>query len=188
MRPLPPLYLLFFYWMFELYVALSRPSPQLERSAIDRSSLRLMWNVVGICMVITVLAARLLPQWHWPVPEWFHHLSVGIFLIGMSWRWKAILYLGKYFTVDISVQPRQPVIDTGPYRLIRHPAYLGSLLMFLGTGLTFAHPVAVLAMVVPTTLTFLYRMRIEEHLLLEKLGSPYQAYLARTKRLLPFLY
>jgi protein-S-isoprenylcysteine O-methyltransferase len=188
MRPLPPLYLLLFYWIFEAYVVLSRHTTQPERNATDHGSLRLIWNVVGICMVITVLGTRLLPQLHWQVPEWAHHLSVGIFLIGMSWRWHSILYLGKYFTVDVRVQPRQPVIDTGPYRLIRHPAYLGSLLMCIGTGLTFAHPVAALFMFVPTTLVFLYRIRIEERLLLEKLGAPYAAYLVRTKRLVPFVY
>lgn len=188
MRPLPPLYLLFFYWLFETYVSLTRRAPDPQRDASDRGSLQLIWNVVGGCVLITVLGAYLLPQLQWHVPDWFHHLMVAVFIIGMAWRWRAILYLGKYFTVDVSVAPRQPVIDTGPYRFIRHPAYLGSLLMFIGTGFTFAHPVAVLFMIVPPTVVFLYRIAIEERLLLERLGAPYRAYVARTKRLVPFLY
>ena len=188
MRPLPPLYLLFFYWLFETYVSLSRRSPQPERDATDQGSLRLIWNVVGACVLITVLGVRFLPQLQWQMPDWLHHLSVGIFLIGMSWRWHSILYLGRYFTVDVSVAPRQPVIDTGPYRWIRHPSYLGSLLMFIGTGLAFAHPVALVFMLVPPTLVFLHRIRIEERLLLQKLGAPYRSYVARTKRLVPFVY
>jgi protein-S-isoprenylcysteine O-methyltransferase len=188
MRPLPPQYLLFFYLLFEIYVSLSRGSRQPERTTADEGSLRLIWNVVAVCSLITVLAVRWLPQLQWRMPDWLHHSSVGIFVLGMSWRWHAILYLGRYFTVDLSVQPRQPVIDTGPYRLIRHPSYLGSLLMFIGTGLTFGHPVAMLFMIVPTTLVLLHRIRIEERMLLERLGPPYQAYLTRTKRLVPFVY
>jgi len=188
MRPLPPLYLLFFYFLFEMYVSLSRRSTDPQRSATDQGSLQLIWNVVGGCVLITVLAVRFQPQLQWHMPDWLRHLSVGIFLIGMSWRWHSILYLGRYFTVDVNVEPRQPVIDTGPYRLIRHPSYLGSLLMFIGTGLAFAHPVALLFMIVPPVLVFLHRIRIEERLLLEKLGQPYAAYLARTKRLVPFVY
>lgn len=188
MRPLPPIYLLFFYWMFETYVSLSRRSQQPERDLTDQGSLQLIWRVVGVCVLITLLGVHLLPQWQWRIPEWFHHLSVGIFLIGLSWRWHSILYLGKYFTVDVSVMPRQPVIDTGPYRWIRHPAYLGSLLMFIGTGLTFAHPLSLVFMIGPPIAVFLHRIRIEEALLAKKLGAPYQQYMARTKRLVPFVY
>jgi protein-S-isoprenylcysteine O-methyltransferase len=188
MRPLPPIYLVLFYGIFEMYVTLSRRSPQPARDVTDQGSLQLIWRVVGVCVLITLLGEQWLPQWRWRVPEWFHHLSVGIFLIGLSWRWHSILYLGKFFTVDVSVAPRQPVIDTGPYRWIRHPSYLGSLLMFVGTGLTFAHPVALVFMIGPPIAVFLHRIRIEEALLVKKLGPAYQHYMARTKRLVPFLY
>jgi protein-S-isoprenylcysteine O-methyltransferase len=139
-------------------------------------------------MLLAMLGAHWLPQLQWRMPEWLHHLSVGIFLLGMIWRWHTILYLGKYFTVDVSVAPRQPVIDTGPYRWIRHPAYLGSLLMFTGAGLTFAHPLALVLLIGPPVAVFLHRIRIEEALLAKKLGKPYQDYMARTKRLVPFVY
>jgi protein-S-isoprenylcysteine O-methyltransferase len=188
MRPLPPYYLLLFYGLFEMYVMLSRRSHEPERDITDHGSLRLIWRIVGACVLITVLGVELLPKFQWRMPEWFHHLSVGIFLVGLSWRWHSILYLGKYFTVDVSVMPRQPVIDTGPYRWIRHPAYLGSLLMFIGTGLTFAHPLALVFMIGPPIAVLLHRIRIEEALLAKRLGGPYQQYMARTKRLVPFIY
>lgn len=188
MRPLPPIYLLFFYGLFEMYVALSRRSHQPERDAADQGSLQLIWRTVCVCVLITLVGVPQLQQFQWRMPEWFHHLSVGLFLIGMSWRWHSILYLGKYFTVDASVLPRQPVIDSGPYRWIRHPAYLGSLLMFIGAGLTFAHPVALVLLIGPPIAVFLHRIRIEEALLAKKLGGPYQQYMARTKRLVPFVY
>jgi len=188
MRPLPPIYLLFFYGLFEMYVTLSRGSRQPERDLTDQGSLQLIWRTVLVCVLITLLGVQQLPQFQWRMPEWFHHLSVGIFLIGLSWRWHSILYLGKYFTVDVSVLPRQPVIDSGPYRWIRHPAYLGSLLMFIGAGLTFAHPVALVLLIGPPIAVFLHRIHIEEALLAKKLGGPYQEYMARTKRLLPFVY
>jgi protein-S-isoprenylcysteine O-methyltransferase Ste14 len=59
-------------------------------------------------------------------------LGLLLVYVGIALRLYAIKVLGAYFTTTVAVAPEQPVIEEGPYRLIRHPAYTGSLITLLG--------------------------------------------------------
>src|SRR6516164_8045638 len=60
--------------------------------------------------------------------------AVGLCCVlgGTALRWYAVTTLGRYFTVDVASEASQPVIDVGPYRRVRHPAYAGMLLALFG--------------------------------------------------------
>lgn len=79
------------------------------------------------------------------------------------------------------------MIDTGPYRFIRHPSYTGALLAFVGFGCCLGNWMSILC-VLPILGAFLWRMRVEERALIDALGEDYRAYMRRTKRLIPFIY
>ena len=115
-------------------------------------------------------------------------IAVAIFFAGLALRGYSIVYLGRFFTVDVTVAADQRVVDTGPYRHVRHPSYAGILAEFLGVGLTFGNWAALVAVTVPTLLAFLWRIRIEEDALERILGEPYRSYVSRTKRLIPAVY
>lgn len=80
------------------------------------------------------------------------------------------------------------MVNTGPYRYLRHPAYSGALLAFLGFGLCFGNVLSLLVLMLPITMVFLRRIRIEEAALLQALGEPCRSYIAQTFRLIPWLY
>ncbi len=69
--------------------------------------------------------------WHQHVLFW---IGIAVMLAGLVFRWYAIHSLGRFFTRTVATRAGQYVVDSGPYRLIRHPSYTGGLLMFLGTG------------------------------------------------------
>ena len=96
--------------------------------------------------------------------------------------------LGRYFTTDVAVQRQQPVIRTGPYRFVRHPSYAGALAAFVGIGVFMSDWLSIVCLLVPITLVFLNRIRVEERALLATLGAPYADYCARTKRLIPGVF
>lgn len=79
--------------------------------------------------------------------------------------------LGRYFTVDVATQAAQPVIDVGPYRYIRHPAYAGLLLALIEFALALGNWAGLLAMIVLPGAAFGYRIAVEEAALLSKLAS-----------------
>src|SRR5258708_6056524 len=114
---------------------------------------------------------------------------LGILLIyaGIALRLYAIHVLGASFTTTVAVAPEQTVIETGPYRLIRHPSYTGLLITLLGLGLSLTNWLSLLVIMGCALLGFSYRIHVEEHVLQEHLGQRYQEYMRRTKRLIPFV-
>jgi protein-S-isoprenylcysteine O-methyltransferase len=115
-------------------------------------------------------------------------LGVALVAMGLSLRWYAIVHLGRYFTVNVSVAADQKVVVSGPYRLIRHPSYAGALVAFIGLGICSENYGSLVVLVVPIALAFLRRIAIEEAALGEALGSSYTSYAARTKRLIPWVF
>lgn len=107
-------------------------------------------------------------------------------LIGVAIRQFAIATLGTFFSIRVKTQAGQTVVDTGLYRLIRHPSYAGTLLTVLGVLLCATNWVS-LACFVLALPGFAYRIRVEEAALTSALGQPYRDYMRRTKRLVPFV-
>ena len=105
---------------------------------------------------------------------------------GIALRAYAIARLGRFFNTRVTVSPGQTVIDTGPYRLIRHPSYTGMLLTVFGIllGSTNWLALACFLLVIPGTA---YRIAVEEKALADGLGQSYRDYMRRTKRLIPYL-
>jgi protein-S-isoprenylcysteine O-methyltransferase Ste14 len=124
-----------------------------------------------------------------PGPAWWPPLlGLGLFVAGIWLRTAAVLALGRFFTYAVKVDAEQPVIDTGPYRLIRHPSYTGLLLASLGVGVALGNWISILACVLPPLVGFTLRLLHEERLLCEQLGEPYRDYMGRTKRLVPGIW
>ncbi len=114
---------------------------------------------------------------------------LGILLIyaGIALRLYAIHVLGASFTTAVAVASEQTVIETGPYRLIRHPSYTGFLITLLGLGLSSTNWLSLLVLMGCALIGLSYRIHVEEHVLQEHLGQRYQEYMRRTKRLIPFV-
>ena len=86
------------------------------------------------------------------------------------------------------MQSGQKVVDTGPYRYIRHPSYTGALMTQVGIGLSLGNWVGMLALLVCMTVAYSYRISVEEKALIAALGEPYKQYMQRTRRIIPFLF
>jgi protein-S-isoprenylcysteine O-methyltransferase len=80
------------------------------------------------------------------------------------------------------------LITTGPYRLLRHPSYAGSLLTLAGLGLALGNWLSLLVAVLGALLGFARRIPIEEAVLQTRFGAAYTAWAQRTWRLVPFMW
>ena len=116
--------------------------------------------------------------------------AAGMVLLvaGTALRWAAIRALWSYFTVNVSILEGQRVVRRGLYGVVRHPAYTGLLLRYLGLGLAFANWLSAALIFVPLLCATLYRIRVEEAALREHFGEEYLAYARATRRLVPGLY
>jgi protein-S-isoprenylcysteine O-methyltransferase Ste14 len=114
-------------------------------------------------------------------------LGVVLFAIGGALRIWPVFVLGHRFSGLVAIQRGHTLVTSGAYSLIRHPSYLGLLVNSLGWSLAFRSGVGVLLtalMIAP----LLARIHAEERLLRTQFGGEYDAYCARTWRLIPGLY
>jgi protein-S-isoprenylcysteine O-methyltransferase Ste14 len=93
--------------------------------------------------------------------------------------------LGRFFTFKLTVQSDQRVVESGPYRVVRHPSYSGLLLGGLGTAIALGNWLALGLLTVPYVIALAYRIRVEEGMLRDGLGPDYDRYAATRKRLVP---
>ena len=114
-------------------------------------------------------------------------LGVALFVGGGVLRLWPVFVLGRRFSGLVAIQPGHRLLTSGVYSVIRHPSYLGLLVNSLGWALAFRSGVGVLLTGV-TVLPLLARIRAEERLLRAEFGEAYDAYRARTWRLVPGLY
>jgi len=154
----------------------------------DRSN---RW-VIGAIGVIGLVAGYL-PAYMDRIDIWtldgdtIRWLGVVLFAAGGALRLWPVFVLGRRFSGLVAIQPGHTLVTTGVYGIIRHPSYVGLLANSLGWGLAFRSGAGVLltALLVPPLLA---RIRAEEALLRSQFGGEYEAYCARTWRLVPGLY
>ena len=155
----------------------------------DRGSLVILLGLLWLGLGLNFLLAAEVPSaaltWH---RTYLFVMGVVLILCGVALRWYAIFTLGKYFTRDVAVAADQPVVRTGPYRLIRHPSYSGTFLTMLGVGLAMTNWASLLALFFCTVVGHLYRVHIEEEALSRTIGRSYLEYRRHTWRFIPFVY
>jgi protein-S-isoprenylcysteine O-methyltransferase Ste14 len=114
---------------------------------------------------------------------------VGLLLYtaGGVLRIAPVFVLGRRFSGLVAIQPEHRLVTSGLYGVIRHPSYLGLFVLALGWGLAFRSGVGVVIAAL-MLIVVLARIDAEERLLSENFGAEYDAYRARTWRLVPYVY
>jgi protein-S-isoprenylcysteine O-methyltransferase len=153
----------------------------------DDSTLLTLWITILLAVTAGILASSRVPSASMGGEAVFW-VGCVLFGAGLTLRWYSIIYLGRFFTVNVAIHSGHEIIDTGPYARIRHPSYSGALLAFLGLALTLTNWLSLVLVVAPIFWAFSRRIATEETALASALGSPYTNYMRRTKRLAPFIY
>jgi protein-S-isoprenylcysteine O-methyltransferase Ste14 len=107
---------------------------------------------------------------------------------GMLLRLWAVLTLGRLFTTTVVVRHEQAVVTSGPYRFVRHPSYLGVLILLGGFGLALGDLASATVMVVLPALGLMWRIKVEEATLRDGLGDSYIEYCRGRARLVPWIW
>jgi protein-S-isoprenylcysteine O-methyltransferase Ste14 len=123
--------------------------------------------------------------YHW---DFFYGVGVCMIVIGMIIRVYAINTLKQHFSYTVTQMENHELIETGLYKWIRHPGYLGQIIIFTGTAVSFSNWISALSMLVAISFGYLYRINTEERFLVAQMGKKYLDYQKRTKRLIPRVY
>src|SRR3954469_9852208 len=127
----------------------------------NRGSTRLILAAYAATIIVDIALSRssvgdVGPLWRW--------VGVAMLSAGLALRAWAMSTLGSYYTRTLRTVERQHVVDDGPYRLIRHPGYSGSLLIWVGYALGIGSWIAAAATVVLLGAVYLWRVDAEEAL------------------------
>jgi protein-S-isoprenylcysteine O-methyltransferase Ste14 len=111
-----------------------------------------------------------------------------IFFFGTALRLYAIRTLGRFFTMEIGTREGHQMIQSGPYKFIRHPSYTGYFLMIFGIGIAYQNLYSFMIPLLQIGIFFAKRIPLEEKMLIQKFGGEYSSYQKRTKKLIPWVF
>jgi protein-S-isoprenylcysteine O-methyltransferase len=154
----------------------------------DRNSLRLIWLAAIGSIALSMFVVPKVSAWNLPWSGQLYVAGICCFAGGLVLRWYSIIYLGRFFTVNVAIASDHKLIDSGPYRWARHPSYTGAILVFLGIGLCTGNVALLVVIVVPYLAAILWRIHVEEEALLAAFGQQYRDYMRKTRRLIPLVY
>jgi protein-S-isoprenylcysteine O-methyltransferase Ste14 len=118
-----------------------------------------------------------------PASAW---AAAAVGLAGLGLRLWAVLTLRERYTRTLLTHDEHTIERGGPYRAVRHPGYLGSLLCLNGVAFTSGSAPVLVASLLATVSGYLYRISAEDRMLVEALGEPYAQYRREVRALLPF--
>jgi protein-S-isoprenylcysteine O-methyltransferase Ste14 len=181
--------LLFYGWLAsEILVGIATRTKRSSGKVQDRGSLLILWLVIAA----SITACQWVSEATRPNMLGGAHAlktaGVIVMLAALAIRWTAIFTLGKSFSSNVAIQDSQQITRTGLYRFVRHPSYLGLLLVFLAVGLHSRNWISFVVVLVPTIAALLYRIHVEEAALMKAFGDDYSDYARATKRLIPGVY
>jgi protein-S-isoprenylcysteine O-methyltransferase Ste14 len=179
-------------WLVPEGIGMTRQMAEVSRQAAsiqDRSSLGILiglqWAGLALNFAIGWWFTAAAIAWQRTV---LFLLGALCILLGVALRWYAIRTLGQYFTRDVAMSGDQPVVQSGPYRYIRHPTYSGTFLTMLGVGLAMTNWASLISLLICVFLGHLYRVHVEENALIRTIGQPYIEYMQHTKRFIPLVF
>lgn len=171
----------------EILLNLLTRSGKKDKKGQDKETLRIIWITISIAM-----AAGSIVHAYSPAPiinsMIIPYIGLGLIVFGMVFRFSAIWSLGKMFTVDVTIRENHKIKKDGLYKILRHPAYSGMILSFIGFGFSVNNWISLLIVAIPVISVMIFRIKTEEKMLLKQFGDEYSNYMKATYRLLPWIF
>jgi protein-S-isoprenylcysteine O-methyltransferase Ste14 len=114
-------------------------------------------------------------------------VGLVLFAAGMGLVYWSGIALGRLYSAEVTIQQGHHLVTRGPYRHVRHPRYLGAVLLGPGLSLTFRSWIGLIASFAFVGFILL-RIRDEEALMHAEFGQEWEEYCQRTWRLIPLVY
>lgn len=149
----------------------------------DKLSLIIFWITIPLSLTIGLFTANY-QKWN----TLNHSIAIfgfSVFAIGIIIRWISIIQLKNEFTVNVSITKNHNLKTDGIYKKIRHPSYLGLLLICFGLSTAMNSVISFFVISIPIYIAIIYRIKIEESILIKEFGDLYKQYILNSKKLFP---
>jgi protein-S-isoprenylcysteine O-methyltransferase Ste14 len=174
--------------LFEIWVWL-RDRRGVTGESADRGSLRIVLAAIAVGLLAAFYAARAADFAR--LTAWKAEARLAALILiwsGLALRLWAIMTLGAFFRRTVHLQEGHRMITTGPYRIVRNPAYLGTVLSLTGLGLGLDNWLSALVLAIAGLIGFGQRIRVEDAAMTARFGDEHAAYRKRKAALIPFVW
>ena len=148
----------YLYGFFEVFMNLRQRKNSNVTASNDKNSLRLLYGLitVGYFLSFAIGATKLGRIYYWNT---FFGVGMSLVVIGLMIRIHSILTLRQFFTYSVAKVENHEIIETGLYKFVRHPGYLGQIIIFMGISISISNWLSIFAMMLSITLAYLYRIK-----------------------------
>jgi protein-S-isoprenylcysteine O-methyltransferase Ste14 len=175
------------YGFFEMLISFIQRRKSIIIKSEDKGSIWFLFICIGLgyWLSFSLKSIRI-----GRIDNWNTFFIIGTILaiICLIVRITSIMTLREHFTYTVTKIENYELIEKGLYKIIRHPGYLGQLIIFLGISISLSNWLSIISLIVPVIIGFIYRINIEEKFMLKQMGTKYKDYQARTNKLIPKLY
>ncbi|XOV93181.1 MAG: methyltransferase family protein [Bacteroidota bacterium] len=180
-------YAVYLFWLgSEIYIA-RRRAKSTDKQNADRGSLYLLWIVLIIGNIVSLKISNQ-TEYYISQSVVIQYLGLGIILLGVLLRLIIVRSLGQYFTVNVTIRESHQLKTDGFYTHVRHPSYSALILSFMGFGVSLNNWMSLAVVTICAFGSFLYRINLEEKVLIDHFGQEYLDYRKKTRRLIPFIF
>ena len=149
--------------------------------------------VIYVGSLVGMAGAFLAPA-YWPEakiglpPEPVFATAMALIWVGLLLYIWAVLTLGAFFRTSVQLLDGQRLVRRGPYRLLRHPAYTGGILLFAGIGLSTGNWISAVVAPLSAIVAYAWRIHVEELALRERFGAEFEDHRKRTWAVIPLVW
>jgi protein-S-isoprenylcysteine O-methyltransferase Ste14 len=172
------------YWQIK---AVGTKTTQRLEPAASRILRVLIFLIVIVILSTTRIPLRWLYLQLWPAGLWPFWLGAAVTIAGLLFAVWAREHLGRNWSRSVTIKQGHELITSGPYAVVRHPIYTGSLAGFLGMAIAISQVRGFIAFAL-VFLAFWMKLRMEEQWMRSQFGETYATYAHRTAALVPYLF
>jgi protein-S-isoprenylcysteine O-methyltransferase Ste14 len=156
-----------------------------NKKSHDKGSLFLIIFGVWFCICISFFIRS---QSNLLLPNFFFWIGIVLMLLGIFLRCLSVWTLRKFFSLSVTIESGQDIVQKGPYKYLRHPAYTGGIITLLGMPVSLRSIVAIFIVAITLAVIYGYRITIEEKALSKCFGEKYLKYCKSTWKIIPWIW
>jgi len=158
-----------------------------QKSNTDKRSLLFLWITIPAVLTFSgfITHYKIGPTLDSIVLQ---DIGLTVIVIGFIIRWIAVVQLGRLFTVDVAISATHTLKTEGLYKIVRHPSYLGLMLIITGLAVCMPSLVWMAVTIIAVFIAMNYRIIVEEEALTNEFGDQYRDYSEKVSKLIPWLY
>lgn len=176
------------FFVIERFVRRGKDTKNMDRTKHDMGSTTFISIVMGAAIILLPVS----PLLNWLGigairSFWLSIIGLLFGITGLIIRYIAFTTLGRFFSRTLRETENHTLVTNGIYQYIRHPGYLSDLLIFIGIALAMSNLIPIVIIPVTFAPAYIYRIHVEEKMLIEIFGEQYRKYQQTSKRLIPFV-